>query len=235
MIYGVNKQDLQRLLAVQNTNGNVFNESDTYVIEGLFYNYAASSNSMVQVAPDDLFPLEFNPNTRQAQAIQGVQPLIDTNLYTGWGSYADGQYTSGSPFALTQDTDTDLPNNAASKLETQLPIDVTKFYDESTTKITGRNGDGLLITKEFKVVPASATNTYIDVWIDIGGSVGELYRRSVTFNKGIQEYNVHISYGAYTLDTWEANGGQVRVRSNTNCDIYGIRYVLTRTHKARAS
>ena len=41
------------------------------------------------------------------------------------------------------------------------------------------------------------------------------------------------SFNAYTLNTWEANGGTVKIVSDASADIYDIRYVITRTHKAR--
>lgn len=162
--------------------------------------------------------------------------LIDDNFSdlegrTGWGSYSDTAYTSGSPFALTANTDTVLPNNKGTVIETQKPLDVATFYDG--TVITGRNGDGLSLTLECTVEPASGTNTYFEIWVDIGGSVGKLYPRTIPFVKGVTAYSLNVSFTAYTLDTWQANGGTVYVRSNTNCDIYGIRYVLTRTHRAR--
>ena len=150
---------------------------------------------------------------------------------SGWGNYADTQYTVGSPFAIAADTDTVLPNNAGSKIESQLPIDIATYYDGSV--ITGKNGDGFSITLELIAVPGSTTNTYIDIWIDIGGSVGELYRRTLTFAKGAGTYNMNKSFTGYSLDTFEANGSTVYVRSNTTVDIHGIRYVITRTHKAR--
>lgn len=101
---------------------------------------------------------------------------------TGWGQYQDTQYTSVSPFALAADTDTNLPNNAGSVIETQKPTDVTTFYDG--TVITGRNGDGVTLTIEFQAEPTNVATTYLEVWVDIGGSVGELYRRIITFPKG---------------------------------------------------
>ena len=171
----------------------------------------------------------------------GEQPVLTTTYsqdqvalnttVTGWADYADGQYTSGSPFSLAANTDTALPNNAATIIDSQKPADVTTFYDGSV--ITGRDGDGLLINLDFKVVPQSGAATYIETWIDIGGAVGELYRCPASFPKGAGEVrSITQSTAAYTLNTWEANGGTVYVRSNGPCEIYDIRYVLFRTHKA---
>ena len=152
---------------------------------------------------------------------------------TGWGNYSDTQYTEGSPFSVSANTDTNLPNNAGSKIETQKPADVTTFYNG--TVITGRNGDAINITVDMKLKPTSAGTTYLECWFDIGGSVGELYKRIVSFPKGNGvERPLDFTVSAYTLDTWEANGATVKVRSDGPLQIYDIRYVIFRTHKARS-
>lgn len=151
---------------------------------------------------------------------------------TGWATYVDTQYTSGSPFALSADTNTILPNNAGSKIESQMPVDVTEFYDGSV--ITGRNGDSLDLMLYFKAVP-NVNNQWIDIWIDIGGSVGELYRQTFAFPRGSGQERgiVYALPSAYTLNTWEANGGTVYIRSNNTVDIYDITFNFDRSHKAR--
>lgn len=160
------------------------------------------------------------------------QMFDDTYRHTGWAQHADTQYTSGSPFSIVADTDTVLPNNNGSVLDTQRPSDVTEFYDGSV--ITGRDGDGLLITVDMVTVPTSAAATAIEIWFDIGGAVGELYRRIVTFPKGAGVARpISFTVSAYTLATWEANGATVYVRANGPVNIYDIRYVLTRTHAAQ--
>lgn len=160
---------------------------------------------------------------------------------TGWATYVDTQYpNSGSAFTVTADTDTVLPNNAGSKIETQKPSDVAEFYnvpgdyDGTNAKITGRNGDNLDVMIYFKAVP-SAANQWIDMWIDIGGSVGELYRQTFEFPKGasVERGVLYALPSAYTLNTWEANGGTVYVRSNANLNIYAINFNFDRSHKAR--
>lgn len=152
---------------------------------------------------------------------------------TGWVDVVDTQYTSESPFSLVANTDTVLPNNGQAGVYSQKPNDVDSFYADG--KITGRNGDGLLVTIDCVIVPTSANTTSAEVWIDIGGAVGDLYRRIVTFPKGQGVARpLNFTFGGYTLDTWESNGGTVYIRANGGtADIYSIRYVLTRSHRAR--
>ena len=161
-----------------------------------------------------------------------INELVVCANGTGWAQYEDTVYTSGSPFSVSASTDTVLPNNKGNTLETQKPNDVTTFYDG--TVITGRNGDGILITIDCTVEPTSGTATYAEFWLDIGGAVGELYRRIISFPKGTGVARpVNFTVSGYTLGTWETNGATVYVSSDGPIDIYGIRYVITRTHKAR--
>lgn len=157
-----------------------------------------------------------------------------SNDYTGWGDYVDGTYTSGSPLTLTAYSKVTLPNDATTVRDSQKPIDVTEFYDASTSTITGRDGDGVNIVIEFKVNPTINKNTKITVAIDIGGGIGEIYKRDFITSKGIGVEHFYLSsFNAYTLATWELNGGAVKVESDYAAEIYDIRYVITRTHKAR--
>ena len=157
--------------------------------------------------------------------------------YTGWGLYADEQYTEGSPFVLLEGEKKTLPNNAATKNESQLPIDVPTFYVNSVDSlILGRSGDGILIKIEFLVKPTSVSNIIrIKLTIDVGGSVGEIFPRELNLTKGQNvEHPFSTTISGYTLDTWQSNGGKIKVEAfNGDVDIYNISYVITRTHKAR--
>jgi len=157
---------------------------------------------------------------------------------TGWANYVDTQYTSVSPLILAGGVDTDLPNNKLSVIESQKPTDVTTFYDGSV--ITGRNGDGILISVEFTIKPTAVGTTLCEVWMDITGGAGtptnlaNLYRRAFNFPKGVDvARKIIFSQSGYTLNTWEANGAVVEVRTDGNAEIYDISYIITRTHKAR--
>jgi len=170
------------------------------------------------------------PSLGGAGAGGGTRSLPPFELL-GWADYADTQYTAGTPFLVLPNTDTILPNDGLAGPKSQAPLGV-EFYKDG--KITGRNGDGLAITVDFQAVPTDASTTYVEVWIDIGAPVGQLYRRIVSFPKGQgQVRSVNFTVVGYTLGTWEQNGGTVYIRANGNLSVYDIRYVFTRTHKAR--
>lgn len=178
----------------------------------------------------DFAPALYNVPTLNAPVI----PTSDVNLYTGWGSYGDTTYTEGSPLTIIDGaTAVDLPNDKGTAIESQKPSDITTFYDG--TIITGREGDGINLTIDFKCKPTTgAANPRLTVAIDIGGGIPELYTRDFVLAKGSGvEHNYLSSFNAYTLDTWEANGGTLKISANNdNIEVYDIRYVITRTHKA---
>lgn len=149
---------------------------------------------------------------------------------SGWASYVDTLYTPSNPFTLTSNTDTILPNNAGTVIDSQKPLDIGTFYNNN--KILGNSGDALDIMIYFKALP-TATNQWLDVWLDIGGTIGELYRQTFTFPKGVGEER-GIVYGlpsSYNLGTWEANGASVYIRSNAPMTLHSMVYNIDRNHK----
>ena len=154
-------------------------------------------------------------------------------ITTGWSTYVDTVHTIGSPQVISADTDTILTNNAGSKIETQMPADVVEFWDSATNTVTGRNGDNLDLMLYFKAVP-SVQNQWLDMWIDIGGAVGELDRQTFSFPRGasVERGVVYALPSAYTLNTWETNGGSIYVRTNASLNIYNKVFNFDRSHKA---
>jgi len=157
----------------------------------------------------------------------GSATLSELRGWNGWGDYADREYTEGSPFQPATTVWTDLPNNAVGGPRAYEPDIGTLF---SGNKILGRTGDSLVLTIEMTAKPTTAAVTYLDLAIDIGGAIGRIYPQNIAFPKG---QNVarpfSFSFGVYTLDTWEANGGQIVVNPSAAMDIYGIRTVVIRT------
>lgn len=173
-----------------------------------------------------------DPLREGGQKINDNFEIIDA--FTGWGVYNDTVYDTASPFSLSTGAAVALPNNKGSLIESQKPSDITTFYDGSV--ITGKNGDGLNITIEFRCRPTTgASNVRMNVKLDIGGAVGVIFPRDFTLSKGSGvEHNYLSSFNVYTLNTWEANGATVYVEAfNSAVEIYDIRYLITRTHKAR--
>ena len=159
-----------------------------------------------------------------------------TSLYgaeTGWASYVDNQYTVGSPLSITSGTTVTLTNNAATTITSNLPIGVTAFYNNSTSKITPAGiGDAYGISIRFKAKSSSASD-YFDFGIDVGGSVGVIFKQTKAFLKGANtEMSFDINVNAYTLSTFVSNGGLIKITAgNGTMSVYDIIFDVFRTHK----
>lgn len=174
-----------------------------------------------------------------SKGIVSSNPNSSTIVGNGWADYADTQYNSSSPFSISANTDTDIPNDGLAGPKSQIPAGISSLittYDAggyTASKINGITGDSYIITINCEVTPTSGATTFIEFWFDIGGSVGELYRRIISFPKGNGVARpVTISTLVYTLDTWESNGATVYCRANGTANIHSVRYVIERTYKA---
>ena len=106
------------------------------------------------------------------------------------------------------------------------------FSSLSNGYITGRNGDSIDFMVYFKVVPSS-TNAELDIWVNIGGGVGELYR-DTKYYRGTTEKGVTYTIpSGYTLGTWETNGGVIYLKASVNMTVYLVSINVDRSHKAR--
>jgi len=153
---------------------------------------------------------------------------------TGWASYVDTVYTVGSPFDILEGVTSTLPNNAGTVIDDYLPTGVTNFYDQATQKITPENvGDFYSFSIRFKAKNNNIAG-YFDFGIDIGGSLGIIFKETQLFLKGANtEQCFSITCNGYSLDTFLANGGQVKIESILgDMEIYDIQYQINRTFKA---
>lgn len=161
--------------------------------------------------------------------------VAETGSASGWARYQDDTYTTGSPFSVVDGTTVTLPNNAQTTILSQMPYDLDSMFSISDTTILGKSGDAYAITVEFKVRPNGVgANPRMIISFDIGGAIGEIFTREQTLVKGNGVEHYHVSTTAvYTLDTWESNGAKVKVSAvNEDLEIYDIRFMIFRTHKA---
>jgi len=152
----------------------------------------------------------------------------------GWASYVDTAKTVGAPFTIAEGVTSTLPNNAGTVIDTYIPTGVTAFYDQATSKITPENvGDYYSFAIRFK---AKNTNIagYFDFGIDIGGSLGIIFKETQLFLKGANtEQAFSITCNGYSLDTFIANGGLIKINAILgDLSIYDIQYQINRTYKA---
>jgi hypothetical protein len=167
----------------------------------------------------------------------GWGAINDPNeIGTGWASYNDDQYTSGSPLVITAGSTVQLTNNAASSIKTHLPNGITDFWNSSTNVITPENsGDAYMLRVSFTAFTDN-NNGLAESQLDIGGSQGIIDRRLINFPRGTGLGNArNISYTSliFSLDTFLANGGTLQIEGITGTtSIYDISILIARIHKA---
>ncbi len=161
--------------------------------------------------------------------------------WSGWGAYSDTQYPDDqTTFTVNSDTDTILPNNSVTRRENQLPTDITSFVDVidlgayEHSRIRGKENDSIDTLVYFKAIPSS-NDQWVDVWLELGGAVGQIYRQTFSFPKGTgtERSVVYTLASLYQSATWEANGATIYIRSNHTLQIYDIDMNVDRSHKAR--
>ena len=161
--------------------------------------------------------------------------FTETFNMTGWGSYADSSHTIGSPLSILSGVRATLDNDAVNKIETQIPSDSTTFfYPVTQTIIATNDGDSYNLSIRFKA-KMSVNNGYFDIDLDIGGAQGIISQESIVFTRASNtEQRFDIDLTVFSGATFVANGGTLSITpQNGNMEIYDIRFVIVRTHKAK--
>jgi hypothetical protein len=166
--------------------------------------------------------------------------IMSKDLNFGWANYIDSAYTEGSPLELNAGNGytakITIDGLAPGSVESQWPFGVAKPWDVSTNKLVGTNdGDEFSYRLQYKAQDG-ATSVLLDTYIDIGGAVGEISRRSKTIAKGATvETNVEISSSYFTGSTFVSNGGEIflsTAASSDNMSIWDIRLEIRKNHTA---
>lgn len=160
--------------------------------------------------------------------VVAVRGLSASRTRTGWVSYVH----TGAAQTLTASTKVALVNNAGTIIDGQKPSDITALYNG--TYITGRTGDSIGLGLELTFTPSDGTASNFYMAVDIGGAVGEIYPRDFPIFRGASvPHKISYNILAYTLDTWAANGGIVRVECDGPGSITAVRFVIHSLHRAR--
>ena len=129
----------------------------------------------------------------------------------GWTRYDDGQYTSANKLSLALDTETVLPNNAASVYRSYTGID---YYNSSTQKVTADNvNDTYVMTVVFKYSAPNANQTYLEMHFQGGnGTPYDRIRDTITFPKGNDvTHDHHAIFQYYADSSFATNGSQWKI------------------------
>lgn len=152
---------------------------------------------------------------------------------TGWVSINDTTYTDVSPQAFLADTPKQLLINADSTITTYLPKNtvLADWFDSSL--IQGHQlGDIIAVRLSF-LCTFGTTQNEVEIELDIGGSQGVIWGRSVRLNRGSGQVNrVTETMELFTLGTFLANGGQINMMFDVNTDVYDINLLIIRNSEA---
>ena len=149
---------------------------------------------------------------------------------TGWSNNAHG----GTDLTVPASTPTDYVVDGAVEIVTQKPADVPDFWADN--KITGRNGDAIIVKVQFDCIPDDAVATNINIQVNIGGAVGVVEEHDFPLVRGaLVSHPITFTFLAYTLNTWEANGGRIVLTADGDVTIPAAnrRILIARAHKAR--
>jgi hypothetical protein len=163
-----------------------------------------------------------------ADALTAIKPNA---LGFGWANYNTTTFTNASPFVIAPNSTVTLPNNANNSMISELPAGVTNLYNGTTNKITpALIGDAYLINVRFKA-RTSANSDFLVLFIDILSGV-QINADARPFLRGANtEQAFSFSIPVFTMDTFVANGGLIKIVSNTGTiSVYDITYFITRTY-----
>lgn len=156
---------------------------------------------------------------------------------TGWSVYNDGEYTPLNKLEITAGDTVTLPNNAATKIQSQLPLGVDSFYNSFDTVLIGNNvGDALDFRINFQT-SNSTGNGYFTLIIDIGGGVSlpPITIRTFSYPKGASvTHSYNTSNLIFSSSTFVANGAKIKIASGVgDTSIWNISYSITRVHRGK--
>jgi hypothetical protein len=174
-----------------------------------------------------------NTATRVGGLLEDITESFVGVSDTGWVQINDTQYTEESPFTVSEGSTVVLPNNGGNTIDTYIPSDTNELYSVSDAKFTPTNiGDAYVIAVRFRA-KSSKNFGGLKVGIDIGGELNTFVQQSEAFiREANTEQYFNMVFNLFTLDTFVANGGQIKFTAITgDMEVYEIRYVITRVFK----
>lgn len=146
----------------------------------------------------------------------------------GWGSYKDGQYTDASPFTIAANTTAVIPNNSGTIISNGMPINVTKFYDNTTQKCLMTDVNGFYAVRvRFKV---AASNSADRVQIIFSKNTTEnpyIEDRTLRGDNLIQEMS--FSTFVYGDTPLSSNGMTISLKTYSRAvSIYNIEFTISK-------
>jgi len=168
---------------------------------------------------DEVGTIKYDTSINALMINNGQWGLLDDM----WVQYNDTIYTASNPFQIQSNTTTTIPNNASTIINHANGNDLFNSVDTTITPLI--IGSRLDLRVNFTISP-SVSNTYFIITLDIGGSLGIIMEDSRSLVKVTQPHSYSLSFNGYSLNTFVANGGKIKIWTNNDCDIYDISYII---------
>lgn len=161
-----------------------------------------------------------------------------TNLVRtqGWAQYEDSRTTVGTPTqTLSTGVRTLWVNNGGALALDKKPSDATvPMWDTATnTHVPIADFDIYHLRISFFAENYSGATPYVDLELDIGGSVGTIFGRGISLRKGGAAQFISLAFPVFAGTTYNANGGKfyITYQGSGTCDIYKTSILVVRESK----
>ena len=176
-----------------------------------------------------------NIGTNTSNIATNVSDIADVSSISGWGSYTDNVYTTGSPLTVTQGNTGIITNSAATLINTYLPTGVSSFYNPATSRITPENlGDSYVVRVNFTARTDNNSGSAV-LGFNLGPTPGSdlILQRTITFPRGIGvDRPVTSSNLTFVTSNFLANGMRIELESIVgDTEIFDISFLISRLSK----
>jgi hypothetical protein len=147
--------------------------------------------------------------------VQLPMDVINKAAGKGWEVYGDSAYTVGSPLVIANTTAQLTCDGLASSTNTsEKPFGANPLWNTTTNKLNPVSvGDAYDLRVQFKA-KVNANTAHFDFELDIGGSLGVIFSRTLNHTKGVNaEGRYSIGVPIFALATFLANGGAINIDS----------------------
>lgn len=154
----------------------------------------------------------------------------------GWSQYEDTDRTVGTPSqTLTAGVRTLWTNDGGYSTTEKAPSDiVSSLWNTSTsTHQPISEFDVYHLRMSFTAQNYSGTDPYIEIELDIGGSIGVVFSDAKSLRKGGSAQSISLAFPVYTGSTYLANGGKfyLTYQGTGTCDIFKSSLLIVRESK----
>lgn len=141
----------------------------------------------------------------------------------GWWNIQDTTHISSSPQTILANTRTKLEINLDDIVESFSPTGKTasSIWDGINYKLTPfESGDSFIVRLSLTANP-TLNNRNFTVDLDIGGSIGIIFERTVRLGRGANfDTKISMTNSIFCLGTFVANGGEIYVTCDGDVDLF---------------